>query len=269
MKKMLILGLVFSLIMMFTVGVMAEDPTTNEAFIIDEGWYANYSEAQDLLPATQEDLRIGTSYVTVSGVTVTGDTPDYDVGDFIGDQEINVTISTAALIPCYLEMELIGNGGYTKGKSIGADAVLDIDRTEESHWMLFHPDFGGFMDADWNLLGEGDIVDFSTLGPEAGTFLNACDMWTANLFANVDYGFDVDASPLEGPDNTELFMDMRATSPDATLVGYEFLDIGLANVFNGQALESASIFMQFRVPFNNELIAGQYDGEITFKMYSI
>ncbi len=268
MKKMLTLGLVLALMMMFSVGVMATDPDTGQPFEIDEGWYENYSEANNLLPATQKDLKTG-NFRTVAGVTITGDTPDYNEDAFIGDQEINVTISTAALIPCYLEMELIGNGGYTKGKSVGADAVLDINRENESHWMLFHPDFGGFMDSDWNLLGDSDVVDFSTLGTGAGTFLNACDMWTANLFANVDYGFDVDASPLVGPNNIELSMDMRATSPDVTLESYEFLDIGLANVFNGDALESASIFMQFRVPYNNTLEAGQYDGDITFMMYSI
>lgn len=269
MKKILILALAFAVVMMFSVGVMAEDPTTNEPFEIDKGWYTNYTEANDLLPAHQEKTEIGTQYKTVEGVTVTGDTPDYNADDYIGDQAVNVKINTSALIPCYLEMELIGNGGYSKGKSIGADAESNIDRTDEGHWMLFHPEFGGFMDSAWNLLGNADVVDFSTLGPNSGTYLNACDMWTANLFANVDYGFDVVASPLVGPNDIELLMDMRVTSPDVTLPVGEFLEIGTAEVFEGDALEAASIFMQFRVPYNNTLEAGQYDGDITFMMYSL
>ncbi|MFW6027143.1 MAG: hypothetical protein ACOCRX_12480, partial [Candidatus Woesearchaeota archaeon] len=146
MKKIIIFSLITAVVMMFSVGVLADqvgpDPETNQDFEINEGWYENYDDAQDILSTTQENTEIHVDYKTVEGVTVTGDTPAYGNED-IGDQEINVKINTSALIPCYLEMELIGNAGLTEAKSIGAGAKADIDRTDEEHWMLFNPKFGG------------------------------------------------------------------------------------------------------------------------------
>lgn len=269
MKKILIIGLAIGVVTLFSLSVLAQDPVTEEDFVIDEGWYNNYSEAQEILSATQVKTATGTNHVTVDGVKVTGNTPDYSEEDYIGDQEINVTINTSAMIPCYLEMELVGNAGYTKAKSIGANAVANVDRTSESHWMLFNPEFGGMMDSDWNLLATEDVQDFSTLGLDNGYYINACDIWTANLFGNIAYGFDINASPLtNGSDSFN--MDMRLTGEDISETGGdEYLALGQANLGSFGALDETSLFMQFRVPFNRDVPAGQYDGDVTFSMYSV
>ena len=284
MKKLFVCGLVVSLVMLFSVGVLAVDPLTGENFEINEGWYTNYSNAQEILSDTWSETATGSSHVTVQGVTTSGNTPDYNEGDFIGNQEINVTINTSALIPCYLEMELTGNAGYTHAKSVGVDAQANIDRRNESHWMLFNPEFGGLMDASWNLLGNADI---NSMGLGEGLFINACDMWNAKLFANIPYGFDVEATALSNG-SEEFNMDMRVAGQYVDISGngnghghgnqpnqnpidnfVEYSTLGTANIGTYGALEDADIFMQFRVPFNDQVPAGQYDGDITFSMYSL
>ncbi|MFW6256892.1 MAG: hypothetical protein ACOC2O_02000 [Bacillota bacterium] len=284
MKKIIIFSLITAVVMMFSVGVLADqvgpDPITNEDFEIDQGWYKNYSDAQDILSTTQEYTDIDTDYKTVEEVEVTGDVPDYGEEE-IGDQKIKVKINTSALIPCYLEMELIGNAGLTKAKSIGAGEEANIDRTDEEHWMLFNPKFGGIMDEDWNLLADGDVEEYSSLGPDNNHYINACDMWTANLYANIDYGFKVDASPLVNINNDEysLKMDMRVTNEEIIDIsstntsGKEYTDLGEADIGEDlgdfDALEDTSLYMQFRVPFSSDVPAGQYDGDVTFCMYTI
>ena len=276
MKKMLTLGLVLAFMMMFTVGVMADAHDAGSGF--DEpnwsygsGIFADYEAFENFFDSETD---IAAEYKTITNARVTGSLDEilYDAGD----QDGLIKINTLANIPCYLELELIGNAGYSKLKSLGAGSSGIVDRTEENHWMFFDTNFGGLVNAEWESIGEGEA--FSDIGPnneDREIYIQACDMWTANLYANVDYGFSVSATPLSNG-SEELNIEMRHTElnvPGWTEAGvlptaepvdpdYDY------QVGTWDALEAATVYMQFRVPFD-AVPAGAYEGDITFKVYSI
>ena len=126
MKKMLTLGLVFAMVMMFAVGVMAQqgvdepDWTLNEAGGIFENYKAFKTFFDDravLSTNGPADL----DYQTITNAKIIGSPGDIQYA--AGNQDGLVKIKTLANIPCYLEMELIGNAGNTKIKSMGAGST--------------------------------------------------------------------------------------------------------------------------------------------------
>jgi len=288
MKKLLTIGIVFALVLMLSAGVMAwEHLYSSDTELVPPdfaNWYENYWNANELGAATQVlDLKGDDTYTTIKGVLTWRD----DIVTDVDDQHINLKLDTIAMIPCYLEMELVGNAGYTKAKSIGAGAIVDYHKTG-SHRMGFRPELGGFIDADWNFLGiDAEVIatsldneDFSTLGP--GVYIAACDMWTANLYGNVPYDFRVDATALSQGDR-DLFMDMRyLTGSIINIEGFnDFGDdaievVGLGSGENGEydfgefeICTVNTVLMQFRVPFEECAPAGLYHGTITFRMSTV
>ena len=269
MKSLCILALAVALALTMGSVVLADTgPGWDEPdWTLGVGIFLNHSPFEDLF---QEDTDIAANYKTITNARVTGSLSDIVYEQV--DQEVAVKIRTRANIPCYLELELVGNAGYTKGKSVGAGSQGVIDRTGENHWMLFDSAFGGFVGENWESI---DTVTFSnirpggSLNPGVGVaYLQACDMWTANMFANIAYGFGVSATPLTSPavpDELPLLMRynlLNAWSGD--------FDISAAEALIGPfaALAETTVYMQFKVEYGL-VPAGVYQGDVTFRMYSI
>ena len=282
MKKMLILGLAFSLIMMFSVGIMAETgPGFDEReFETGVGIFAGYDDANfdEIFISTRSVSHAHISNggaVVVDGVTTSGSL------SIPGDQEIKIEVPATAVIPCYLELELIGNAGYTKAKSIGSGAEGTVRHGSDSVLMLFDYQITGFMDEDWEFI-DPEGGEFSSFGVNRGdrdpVYLHACDLYNANMYSNLPYGFQVSSTPLEGNEYGDILpMQMRYTFADSpgwtpTInVTNRSLDDGddpANRLFKRNATVEESVFMQFRVPFNN-VAADRYEGKVTFMVWTI
>jgi len=292
MKKLVILVLAMAFVVSMSLGVMAgventgDDPLAEEegdGWIIDEGSLVGWTDSNF---TTLSDTETGVSVevgkgITVDGIKVAWDYPEEgstgkegpEDRDF--DQEINYTIPAYAEIPCYLEMNLFGNGAYMEASNVGAENQSDI--SYDQHWMLFDTDYGGVVDGNWNFVDSSDFDPADIVAEESDRYIQACDIFTANLFANVPYGFDVSSEGL-GDDN-ELPIQMRTNQQGIDISAnnnnnidawsaISTLDAAGVTVGNYNALEQAQINMQFRVPFD-EVEAGIYEGEVTFSMYSM
>jgi len=261
MKKMMVLSLAVLLVLGFSLNVFAEGKPTpgvdDPEFKIGEGIFENYENFKNF---TVEETDIKGKYKVISGARTTGTVEEIKMEQ--GDQEVKVIINTLANIPCYIEMELIGNAGWSRGVSFGAGAEALMDRTGEQHWMLFHSDFGGFLNENWESVAQEDV------NPGSDLYLHACDMWEARIYANIDYKLDVIATPLEHVEyDEEIQMDMRHTLEGAPNWDEENnLETATIGPFN--YLEENTVLMQFRVPFD-DVPAGHYEGDITFRAYSI
>lgn len=263
MKKMLILSLVMVFALGLSLSVIAEAPDpivpgeNDPEFKIGKGIFKNYEGIDNFV---LEETDTGSKYTVISGARTTGSTDEIFVEQ--GDQKVKVIINTVANIPCYLEMELTGNAGYSHGISFGPEAEALMDRRGESHWMLFHSDFGGFLNENWESVAQDDVE------AGAGLFLHACDMWEARIYGNIDHRFEVIADPLKHVEyEEEILMDMRYTF-DGSPNWVENTEIGAVTVGDFGYLEENTVYMQFRIPFD-DIPAGQYEGDITFKAYSI
>lgn len=269
MKKLLSLALLISLVFAFSVMVAANNPTPGEDdpdWTYGEGIYADYDPFASFFDSYKE---LDAKWKTITNARTICSPKDVDYEQ--GDQEASVTIKTKVNIPCYLEMELIGNAGYSKVKSVGAHAKGNLDRTTEPHWMFFDSNVGGFLNQNWESI---DRETFCEIAPNRDgrdpVYLQACDMWTAHLYANIDYAFDVTATPLVNSDDATQFlnMDMRHTM-DGEAGWTEHLALGNTTVGTFPSREENTVYMQFRVPYSADVDAGQYDGTVTFKIYSI
>ncbi len=267
MKRMSILSLVLVFVLGLSLNVMADgygekpDPTipgeNDPGFEIGKGIFEDYEGFANF---SFEETDIDSEYTVISGARTTGSTEEFFVEQ--GDQKVKVIINTVANIPCYLEMELTGNAGYSHGISFGPEAEALMDRRGESHWMLFHSDFGGFLNENWESVAQEDVE------AGAGLYLHACDMWEARVYGNINHRLDVIATPLVNQENgEEILMDMRHTL-EGNPNWVENTEISEVTVGDFDYLEENTIYMQFRVPFD-DVPAGQYDGDITFKTYSI
>ncbi len=255
MKKVVVLSLAVCLIMLFSGVVMASQWSDWES---DKGIFENYT-ASKFFALSDTTRASGGDYVVVKTMTTTG-----TIRENWDDQRATVTVRADAYIPCYLELELIGNRGYTKVKSIGPTEDTTLYHGSNSVFMLFHPELTGTMDKDWNFL---DIANagFSTIGPDRDVYIHACDMFKANILGNVLYGFSVSADAFTGVGDHEFYMDMRYTLDDGAT--WEEATIGFEEIGEFGALDEETVFMQFRVPFAN-VEAGKYTTTVTFAIYT-
>jgi hypothetical protein len=307
MKRLSILVLVLAFIFTFSFGALADviwtdnagnDPMTDEGWLIDAGTLEGWSDSNF---ETLEYNLTGKSQVVGTGITVEGIQVDwtYPGSAFIGkgedlaggdtrlDQSIDYTVVAFAEIPCVLEMDIIGNGGWNN--SNGEVALLNEENDiPEGDFMVFSPSVGGIVDAEWNFM-EMNSVEYAT-GQGAEAYIHACDLWTANIWANVPYGFAVssvgmsDFAGLEEP----LLIEMRylerlgngIVSQQSDLPPFDMevadgnwsdnyvLDEDGEEIGQYNAGQNSHINMQFRVPLNGAP-AGRYQGEVTFSTYTI
>jgi len=290
MKKLVILVMAMALVIGMSLGALAgventgDDPLGEEGagWLINEGslegWEdSNFETLSESETGTSTEVGTG---ITVDGIKVAWAYPDEGSAGKGGpedrdwDQEINYTIPAYAEIPCYLEMNLFGNGAYMNATNVGEGATTEV--TGADHWMLFDTNYGGVVDGNWNFVDDfspEDVVD-----EQSDRYIQGCDIFTANLFANVPYGFDVSSEGL-GEDG-KLPIQMRTTQEGIDITeennnndidawsATETLDADGTQVGAYSALEEAQINMQFRVPFD-QVAAGIYEGEVTFSMYSM
>lgn len=275
------------------------DPVTGEGWNIDVGTLYGWRDSNF---ETIEYQAAGKSQVVGTGITVNGIKVDWRYpglgyigkgGDLAGgegrlDQSIDYTVVAFAEIPCVLEMDIIGNGGWNN--SNGEVALLNEENDiPEGDFMVFSPSVGGIVDAEWNFM-EMNSVEYAT-GQGAEAYIHACDLWTANIWANVPYGFAVssvgmsDFAGLEEP----LLIEMRCleilgdgivsqesgTSPydvevasNSNWSGDYVLNEDGIEIGTYEAGQNVHINMQFRVPVT-AVPAGRYQGEVSFSTYTI
>ena len=256
MKKVMVMMLLVSLVMMFSVVASA----SWSGWVADEeGMFENYT-ASKFLNRFESTRASGSSYVVVDGMTTTG-----TIRDNWGPQDGTITVRADAYIPCYLELELIGNRGYSKIKSIGPNADGTIYHGSNSVFMLFHPEMTGVLNADWEFINMAE-ASFSDIGPDRGVYIHACDLFKANIYGNVGYGFSVSALPFTGVGDHEFDMEVRYTLDETNWSAGK--SIGSEEVGTFGALDRETVFMQFRVPFA-DVEAGKYTSTVTFAIYTI
>ncbi len=323
MKRFSILVLALAFLFTFSFGVMADehllwtdnagvDPMTEEGWLIDVGTLEGWSDSNF---ETLEYKTAGKSSVVGTGITVDGIKIDWTypgsgfigkgedlVGDTRLDQTIDYTIVAYAEIPCVLKMNVFGNGAYAEGISIGDDSEVNINNGlymagegevapgQNSHFMIFDPDYGGIVNADWEFM-ELSAIDYAT-GEAVGAYINACDLWTADIWANVPYGFSVSSTGLGNFAGLEdlLTIEMRylerigngivsqlselppyeedIVSDNTEWAGDFMLDEDGVEIGTYDAGQNSHINMQFRVPVTGAP-AGRYQGEVTFSTYTI
>ncbi len=323
MKRLSILVLAFAFLLVFSFGIMAEDtlwpdnagtdPVGGAGWEIDvgtlEGWTDSNFEILEYQASGKSDV-VGTG-ITVDGIKLQWSYPNTGIGkggefeeDFI--QRIDYTIVAFAEIPCVLKMNVFGNDGWADGISIGGVSDIDIDKGlydegdpgTKSHFMLFDTNYGGVVDVDWNFV-EVTAVDYAT-GQAPGLYIHACDLWTADMWANVPFGFAVSSTGLSDGVIDPFYIEMRylerlgagIVSSNSGLPPFEeeetvngdsvdFLvqsngawsgdytvDEDGQEIGQYDAGQNVHINMQFRIPVTGAP-AGRYEGEVTFSTYTI
>ncbi|MGM0438394.1 MAG: hypothetical protein ACQEQD_08985 [Bacillota bacterium] len=291
MRKLLVLSLALVFVMTFGLGVMADNGTepmaktgddpmadVGDGWNINEGSLTGWTDSNFTILG---DSTTGTSTVVGEGITVDGILVNWEYPDGEGngagkgdpseiqdfDQEINYTIKAFANIPCYLEMNVFGNGAYVNATNIGQGNTTNAG--SNNHWLLFDTSYGGVVDANWDFVAAGDI-DPSDIAEGTGErYIQGCDVFSANLFANVPYQFKVYSDGLT-KGNATLPIEMR-TTPDDTMSAWSADNYLLSegnSIGSFDAMEEAHINMQFRVPFN-AVEAGYYEGDVVFTMSSM
>ncbi|MFW5961386.1 MAG: hypothetical protein ACOC1M_03765 [Halanaerobium sp.] len=289
MKKIIIIFLGVVFVMTMSLGVMAngvnkekstgDDPLGKEGagWIIDQGSLVGWSDSNFTTLSEYKDgvsVEVGRG-ITVEGIQVYWEGPNNEEGPGKGEpaprdfnQEINYTIPAYAEIPCFLKMNIFGNG---KPSAADSEAENEADINHDDHWILFNTDYGGVIDAEWNFVDNSDFNPADIAAENSERYIQGSDLFTVNLFANVPYGFAVSSEGLGKENKIMLPIEMRTYQGDLNNNDWTttetLVDDGI-EVGDYAALEKAQINMQFRVPFN-QVAAGFYEGQVTFSMYSM
>ncbi|NLY91654.1 MAG: hypothetical protein GX081_08650 [Firmicutes bacterium] len=201
----------------------------------------------------------------------------YDENNPERGQSVEMTLLTRAYIPCYLEMRVTGNEGQTTIQSFGPLAKPEAEPT--SYILAFDNEIGGFVDENWNSLGHGRNAEIYPGDFWKNVYIQGCDIFKVEVYANDDYKYEVQASPLTPYDaNTEgnaldsLYLQMRYKlglygnfsrthtfdRPD------EIEEIAVMD-----ACEELTVYHQFRVPYSRNIAHGRYDGKVIFRAYTL
>ncbi len=264
MRKMLVIMLLVSVVMMLSVGVSAD---FGPLFTQKTGIFENFDASMfsGYWFATTDS---GSQYNIMSFSRGNQPSPAN-----WGDQTATIIVGADAFIPCYLELELRGNWGYSKIKTMGPDIEENPAEVQFGNYpnvMRFHPNIGGLMDGSWAFVDwqalEGQ--EFSTVGPDRGLFIHACDLFQAKVYGNVAYNFIVEADPFVGNHTTDTFyLDMRVAPEGTTALddpdAQYFTEVGDALVASLAAKEHGTYLMQFRIPWS-DVDAGKYTSTVYF-----
>ncbi len=299
MKKLLVLFLTISVIMVLSLTVLAEahlDPPNYDlpdewcemppdgwsAWVAGEGIFEGYEESKFtnfFEYARNED----TDYnVVVEGVTVTG-----VIDDLWGVQRGIIYVPARLYIPCYLEMHLVGNGGKTKVKTLGVDSDPYDNIIRHGSYdviMLFHPGLTGVVDEDWAFVDARDGQRlFSSIGPgsdddpdNAKVFIHACDIFRLDFYGNIQHNISVKAEPFtnhrDQDNEDEVFLQMRYNLNSMDDGTWSQTKEVTPNNFAPQGgfdpCSPNTMYFQFRVPWVH-MEAGEYRTIVTFSIYNI
>ncbi len=294
-KRKMSLYLLLGILLCFYTAVFAEqdvlwldnrgfDPATGEGWKIDAGTLVDWEESNFEALAYQacgksEDVGTG---ITVGGIKLQWTYPGIDsIGKGIEgldlQQSLDYTIVARADISSSLRMNVFGYSGRNGvNNEFAFRSEGDEISTDNNNFMLFDTDYGGIVDEDWNFV-EVSAVDYAT-GEAPNLHIHASDLWTADLWANVPYGFTISSTGLGDSAGLEelLYIEMRYLEDE------DLFQITQSNGWNGDfvldedgveigqydAGQYVHINMQFRIPITGAP-AGRYQGEVTFSTYTI
>lgn len=233
------------------------------------------------VPAMAEDLLDGKKVIIGEQLVIdetgyaTGSPRYFNPGEAWGKQEAQVKLPMSALIPCYLEMVFQGNDVNVELQSWGPGTVANY--VPGNMYMAFHPEVGGYVDAAWELY-EGSTSNHYEVPVGDNAFIRACDTFRTELWSNMNYKYTVSVKDgaLSGAGGSlPVQTRFAASTTDPGLAAanwggtYDFANGDLVVLNGGNVLQSRVIYQQFRVPFNREVAAGHYTGEITFTAATI
>ncbi|MDZ7671235.1 MAG: hypothetical protein U5K53_00085 [Halanaerobiales bacterium] len=224
MKKNLVVGLVLVFVLMFSVGVLAENNDdgdwTSSEYWTEYDYGVEYDRTGDdgiiwtnLVDPEGEN---GSKFVNLVGIDRSGYTVDKNKTNNDNDQELEIKLPVVAYIPCYLEITLTGNEGKSTLQSFGPDAtatrstlsgVTGPPKGYLGYQLLFDNEVGGFIGADWKSLGAGKNAEIE---PGSDIYIAGCDIFKVDVFGNEAYTYEVQSSPLVGM-GTTLNMDIRTS----------------------------------------------------------
>lgn len=192
------------------------------------------------------------------------------------DQVVGVTLEAQAFIPCYIELRVTGNLGESFVQSFGPDSAGIF---EHPQMMIFDNEVGGFVNENWESLGHGYTAEIT---PEDGRYIQACDIFKVDIWANDTYRYQVESHALMNVDADIssplsadfLTLDMRTcldnTGWGPTHTFTDDLSTFIVEIEDSRAAcESLTALHQFRVPYNRTIAHGTYEGMVLFIAYTI
>lgn len=297
MRKSFVIVLMLSLVLIFSLGVLAQsnengEETTYCDFVPAEYWedygyldnYVMIAEDNDGLKWFNDH---GDEYVLLPEINRDWEALYKDSNRLGGkggdggldmDQELIVRLPIYAYIPCYIEMTLTGNEIRNEGQSFGPDTNLLDDKTNDNgaldfnNILLFDNQVGGFVNGDWMSLGAGRNAEIE---PDEEVFIAGCDIFCVKINSNEDYKYEVWSKELDqtgGDDTLELYMVTKVNDgswSDDFIFGTPAE--GETHVINeiGEYIGENRFLHNFKVPYNMVTHHGEYTGEVLFRVVSI
>lgn len=216
----------------------------------------------------------------------------YNQGDHaVGDQGAEIRVPVEAFLPCYLELEVMGNWGKATAQSFGHESHVSGTPTQFS--LAFYPGIGGFVGSDWNLLPASRFSENAEVAPGADVFIKGCDVFTAKMYSNLNYGYSLTVVgkgltrnataglssapllPIEGRAKVEVGDFSGYINTTAKAWGEIPFDTTGADAVWAPALGTpnatthTTIWHQFRVPYSRKYVAGMYTGAMVFSAHTL
>lgn len=281
MKKLFTWLMVAVFVIGISVGAVAEngddqeftssDPDTGAGYWEEYEFDANYDRTDDDGVAwfNDVDTKNPGAYTNLEELKRKGYKLDRNPGGNDNDQEVAVTLNAEAYIPCYLELQLTGNQGTTKGQSFGPNTNPNAD-TASGYLMIFDNEIGGFVDENWMSKGAGRNAEVE---PDENTFIQACDIFEVKIYGNEDYRYEVVAEALSAADNSgadlPIHMGTSLNSGDSWMTDVTFQALTTEVIGEVDATESMRALHRFKVPYTKDIVHGKYTGEVIFRAVSI
>ncbi|MCK4259785.1 MAG: hypothetical protein KAX49_12450 [Halanaerobiales bacterium] len=274
MKKILIMLFLIAS-MVFSGAVFADD------FAPFEDWFLGYEDLQD--DGIEVDFVPG-EYI-IDGINRSEfylDENKLPIKDELipERQDVSVNVEVKAYIPCYLWMEVTGNGGQTTIESFGpGEGGIGSASGMDTPYMYFDNEMGGFVNEDWYSIGYGRNAEIRPFDPSDSTdparYIQACDIFRVNLWSNDAYTYQVESEPLIDVDVPEgvyyLDLQMRTALNGTTWepITHSFAEFSEVNFGDYDPLISLEAYHQFRVPYDINTPHGKYEGTVIFRAYTI
>jgi len=291
-KRNWLVVLVVAFVLMFSVGVLAQE---NPAGTGDGIWTSSeYWEEYDYgteYDRTGDDGIIwsnlvdpqnpNSDFVNLVGLDRSGYTTDVNRArgdnELDNDQKLEINLPVFAYIPCYLEITLTGNEGKSSLQSFGPDATATRSTLSGvtgpppgylGYQLLFDNEIGGFIDADWKSLGAGKNAEIE---PGSDIYIAGCDIFVVEVYGNEAFTYEVQSSPLMGMGGATLNMDIRTSMNLGDSWPYEATFDSVDEVAfdkDYDAGNGGTFLHNFRVPYTRNSVHGSYEGDVIFRVVS-
>jgi len=291
-KRNWLVVLVVAFVLMFSVGVLAQE---NPAGTGDGIWTSSeYWEEYDYgteYNRTGDDGIIwsnlvdpqnpNSDFVNLVGLDRSGYTTDVNRArgdnELDNDQKLEINLPVFAYIPCYLEITLTGNEGKSSLQSFGPDATATRSTLSGvtgpppgylGYQLLFDNEIGGFIDADWKSLGAGKNAEIE---PGSDIYIAGCDIFVVEVYGNEAFTYEVQSSPLMGMGGATLNMDIRTSMNLGDSWPYEATFDSVDEVAfdkDYDAGNGGTFLHNFRVPYTRNSVHGSYEGDVIFRVVS-